>query len=277
VTALSQMPKTSFHTGLLADMPVTEAVRMIRDHGYDMAEINGETLPWGEAHLGIETPASVISQLAGMGPYSALCIHHRDFGSKDADRRDAAQLWTHAMMARAVDLGIDVVHVIPGEQTELSALYGALARGAEVAQAKGLTFALEPIVGREIGTAASALAAIEAAPGLKINFDASHLKPMGDDVTEAARKLAPHAVHMHLKDVTGTPADFRFVPIGQGEIDLPAMMRALFESGYDGPVSIEHESHWFAGDTRSGAQVLKDGLSDIRRLCEAALGRQPVA
>ena len=62
-----------------------------------------------------------------------------------------------------------------------------------------------------------------------------------------------------------------------GEIDLPAMMRALFESGYDGPVSIEHESHWFAGDTRSGAQVLKDGLSDIRRLCEAALGRQPVA
>lgn len=270
MTRTPQMPKTSFHTGFLSDMPVTEAIRMIRDHGYDMAELNCEILPWGEGHIGLHTPAALISNLAGMGPFSALCIHHLDFGAKDSDRRDAAQLWTHAMMDRACDLGIDVVHVIPGEQTELSALHDALARGVDAARSKGLTLALEPIVGREIGTTATALAAIAAAPGLKINFDPSHLKPMGDDVTEAARVLAPHAVHMHLKDVTGDPDDFRFVPIGQGEIDLPAMMRALFEAGYAGPVSIEHESYWFAGDARGAAQVLDDGLADIRRLSEAA-------
>lgn len=270
MTAMPQMPKTSFHTGFLSDMPVTDAVRMIRDHGYDMAELNCEILPWGEGHIGLDTPAGLISELAKLGPYSALCIHHRDFGSKDSDRREAAQLWTHAMMDRARDLGIDIVHVIPGEQVDHSALLGALGRGVDAAQARGLTFALEPIVGRDIGTTKGALEAIEAAPGLKINFDPSHLKPMGDDVAEAARLLAPHAVHMHLKDVTGGPEDFRFVPIGTGEIDLPVMMRALFDAGYSGPISIEHESHWFAGDERRAAQVLDDGLADIRRLSEVA-------
>lgn len=270
MTMSIEMPKTSFHTGFLSDLPVKDAVRMVRDHGYDMVELNAETLPWGAAHIGVETPAALLAELAGMGPYSALCIHHRDFGSKDSDRRDAAQLWTHAMMDRAVDLGINIVHVIPGEEADLAALHDALATGVDAAVGKGLQFALEPIVGRVIGTAGGALAAIEAAPGLKINFDASHLKPMGDDVTEAARQLAPHIVHMHLKDVTGTPKDFRFVPIGEGEIDLPAMMRALLESGYSGPVSIEHESHWFAGDKRGAVQVLDDCLADIRRLAEGA-------
>lgn len=270
------MTATSFHTGFLSDLPATEAVRMIRDHGYDMAELNAEPLPWGPAHLGTQTPARLIDELAGMGPYSALCIHHRDFGSRDADRREAAQLWTHAMMDRAIDLGIGLVHVIPGEEAEIAVLHDALARSVNAASELGLTFALEPIVGRVIGTAETALAAIAAAPGLKINFDASHLKPMGDDVTRAARRLAPHVVHMHLKDVTGTPETFRFVPIGTGEIDLAAMMRALLDAGYGGPVSIEHESHWFAGDARGPAEVLDEGLADIRRLLREAAST-PVA
>ncbi|WP_138466592.1 sugar phosphate isomerase/epimerase [Poseidonocella sp. HB161398] len=264
------MLPTSFHTGFLAGLPVAEAVRTIRGHGYDMAELNAEILPWGPAHLGIGTPGHVLAELARLGPYSALCLHHRDFGSKDDDRRDAALAWTAAMMERAPDLGIRVVHVIPGEDTSLPSLHHSLRAAVEAAEARGLELALEPIVGRQIGTAEGALGAIAAAPGLKINFDASHLKPMGDDVTEAARKLAPHVVHMHLKDVTGTPETFRFVPIGQGEIDLAAMLQALIAGGYRGPVSIEHESHWFAADSRGAAQVLDDCLRDIRRLLSEA-------
>ncbi|MBT9386832.1 sugar phosphate isomerase/epimerase [Pseudooceanicola sp. CBS1P-1] len=261
---------TSFHSGLLSDLPVREAVRMIRDHGYDMAELNAELLPWGPAHIGLDTPVSEIDALAGMGPYSALCIHHRDFGSRDADRRDAARLWGEAMMERAVDLGIPLVHVIPGEETTVTALHEELARAVEAAARRDLTLALEPIVGRQIGTWRTALEAIAAAPGLKINFDPSHLKPMGDDVAEAATRLVPHVVHMHLKDVTGTSETFRFVPIGTGEIDLASMFGALDAGGYAGPVSIEHESHWFVGDARSPSQVLKDGLADIRRLQQEA-------
>ncbi len=248
----------SFHTGLLSDMPTADAVRMIRDHGYQLVELNAEILPWGPAHINLNTPASELAELARLGPYSALCIHHRDFGAAESDRCDAALAWTEAMMDRAIDLGIDIVHVIPGEKADYAALLASLAIGVETAKRKNLTFALEPIVGRIIGTADGARAAIDAAPGLKINFDPSHLHPMGDDVNRAAETLFADIAHVHLKDVTGTPENFAFVPLGEGEIDLAAMVRVLVENGYGGAVSIEHESHWFAGDKRSPTQVLKD-------------------
>lgn len=260
----------AFHTGLLADMPAADAVRMIRDHGYEMAELNAEDLPWGPAHIRLTTPAAEIEALARLGPYSALCIHHRDFGAADADRRDAATAWTVAMMDRAKYLGIDIAHVIPGAEAELPALHDALARCTDVAEQKGLTFALEPIVGRIIGTARGAREAIDAAPGLKINFDPSHLHPMGDDVSDAAAELFPDIAHVHLKDVTGTPEDFAFVPLGEGEIDLTAMLRVLVARDYSGAVSVEHESHWFAGDARPATQVLSDCRSFFDRLLVAA-------
>jgi len=264
-----QLP-LSFHTGFLSDLPTLEAVRKIRGHGYEMVELNAETLPWGDAHIGLFTPSREIEALAQMGPYSALCIHHRDFGSSDPDRCEAAAAWTRAMMDRATELGISLVHVIPGEKTSIEALHSSLAWAVKEAEARGLTLALEPIVGREIGTARGALAAIEAAPGLKINFDPSHLHPMGDDVCEAAKLLAPHIVHVHLKDVTGTPETFRFVPIGSGEIDLAGMLRTLGEAGYAGPVSIEHESHYFAEDGRDLDEVLTDCRRDFDRLMREA-------
>lgn len=248
----------SFHTGLLSDRATADAVRMIRDHGYEMAELNAEILPWGPAHIYLTTPRSELDDLAKLGPYSALCIHHRDFGAVDSDRCDAATAWTIAMMDRALDLGISIVHGIPAEAADLAALHDALARGVEAAEQKGLIFALEPIVGRIIGTAKGARAAIDAAPGLKINFDPSHLHPMGDDIVEATQALYPDIAHVHLKDVTGTPEDFKFVPLGEGEIDLAEMVRVLVEKGYEGAVSIEHESHWFANDKRSATQVLTD-------------------
>ena len=260
----------SFHTGLLSALPTADAVRMIRDHGYELAELNAETLPWGPAHIHLTTPRSELAELETLGPYSALCIHHRDFGAVDRDRRDAATAWTIAMLDRAEDLGISIVHVIPGEEADLPALHDALARGVDAAEHKGLTFALEPIVGRIIGTARGARDAIDAAAGLKINFDPSHLHPMGDDVTEAVRALLPDIAHVHLKDVTGTPEDFKFVPLGEGEIDLAAMVRVLVEKGYGGAVSIEHESHWFAGDDREASQVLSECRSYFDRLVSDA-------
>ena len=248
----------SFHTGLMAGMPTADAVKLIRDHGYEMVELNAEIVPWGPAHIHLNTPRSELQELAKLGPFSALCIHHRDFGAVDSDRRDAATAWTIAMMDRAIDLGIDIVHVIPAEQAHREALHDALSRGVEAAEKKGLIFALEPIVGRIIGTKKTAREAISAAPGLKINFDPSHLHPMGDDVTSAVKELYDDIAHVHLKDATGTPDTFKFVPLGDGEIDLLSMVRVLVQNKYQGAVSIEHESHWFVNDQRTPTQVLKD-------------------
>lgn len=250
------MLRLAFHSGFLTDYPVLEAVRMIRDHGYDAVELNAETLPWAQPHIGPDTPARTISELAKLGPYSSICAHHADFGVANRDRAKAAEDWTCRLMDIALDLDIGLLHVIAAEQADLDALYESLDRCVEAAEAKGLTLALEPIVGRAIADTATASRVLARIPDLKLNFDPSHLHLMGDDVVMAAQKLAADIRHVHLKDAVGNVRDFAFVPLGTGEIDLDGMMHELITAGYDGVVSVEHESHIFANDQRSVPEVL---------------------
>ena len=249
---------TAFHTGFLGDIPVDDTIRMIRDHGYDQVELNAEHLPWGRPHVAPETSPKDLDRLAILGPFSALSTHHNELGSPNPEHGRYAVAWTIRLMDVALDLGIHIVHVIPGGDADLNVLYDSLNECVAHATKKGLTLALEPIVGRTIGTSAGALEMLERVPGLKINFDPSHLQVMGDDTVEAAHKLGSHSVHMHLKDARGTLDDWAFVPLGTGEIDLAGTAKAMVAEGFDGTISIEHESHYFAGDERPAKQVLAE-------------------
>ncbi len=250
------MLKLAFHTGFLTDYPVMDAVRMIFDHGYDAVELNAETLPWAQPHLTPNTSSAMISELAKLGPYSSICAHHADFGVADRTRAKAVEEWTCKLMDIALDLDIDLLHVIAAEQADTDSLYASLDRCAEVAESKGLTLAIEPIVGRLISNRETALQAINRVPGLKLNLDPSHLYVMGDDIVPATRELVSRVGHVHLKDATGTEQEFAFVPLGAGGIDLQGMTNELINGSYRGVVSIEHESHIFANDQRSVPEVL---------------------
>lgn len=250
------MLKLAFHTGFLTDYPVMDAVRMIFDQGYDAVELNAETLPWAQPHITPNTSSAMISELAKLGPYSAICAHHADFGVADRNRAKAVEEWTCKLMDIALDLDIDLLHVIAAEQADAESLYASLDRCAEVADSKGLTLAVEPIVGRLISNRETALNALNRVPGLKLNLDPSHLYVMEDDVVSATRELVSSVSHVHLKDATGTERDFAFVPLGAGGIDLTGMIAELINGGYRGVVSVEHESHIFANDQRPVPEVL---------------------
>jgi len=60
---------------------------------------------------------------------------------------------------------------------------------------------------------------------------------------EAFDRVQPWMVHFHLKDaVRDDEGNPKCVPIGEGAIDYPGQLKALFESGYEGSVSLE--THW---------------------------------
>lgn len=91
-------------------------------------------------------------------------------------------------------------------------------------------------------------------PNCKACFDAWTPALHGDDLAEAARKLAPHMVHTTVADYVRRPrfryqpplvnyvreADaVRAVPMGEGFIDYRTFFRVLHESGYQGTVAYE--------------------------------------
>ncbi|MGO4957847.1 sugar phosphate isomerase/epimerase family protein [Luteococcus sp. Sow4_B9] len=54
---------------------------------------------------------------------------------------------------------------------------------------------------------------------------------------EAYPMIRPHLAYMHLKDAVANTPDV--VPVGEGDGQVPAILHALNESGYDGFLSIE--------------------------------------
>jgi sugar phosphate isomerase/epimerase len=88
------------------------------------------------------------------------------------------------------------------------------------------------------------LRALEAVdiPGWGINYDASHLYRVGDDVVRAAELLSGHIASVHIRDTLEL-----VIPIGppqtqipgRGRIPLAGVVSALQRTDYQGPINLE--------------------------------------
>jgi len=103
-----------------------------------------------------------------------------------------------------------------------------------------------------------------------LNLDPSHLQWLGIDPIRAAKEYANKAFYAHAKDtyiskeqlyhrgiMDLTNGGFRHSKIpGHGEIDFGAFIKALYDGGYDGPLSIELEDRDWMGN----AQKVQEGF-----------------
>ncbi|MGI8913723.1 MAG: sugar phosphate isomerase/epimerase family protein [Chloroflexota bacterium] len=186
--------------------------------------------------------------------------------------RDAEQ--ARDIMIHADGLGIDLVALEAGGNTERQQRCFDLARGlgiptvcigsggkpddpsswreavlrlrsmAKAAEVAGITLAVKPHVGAAIYSTETALRAIREidSPDFGINWDPSHLFRNNEDLLTSAQRLAPYIRHVHIRDCgsreqrVGPPESQ--IP-GRGSIDLPPILRALHEGGYDGYLNLE--------------------------------------
>ena len=151
----------------------------------------------------------------------------------------------------------------PPARTEAPALWGNLARFLDdvlpVAEACGVKLAIHPddpplteFNGQpQIITSNEALRrVVELAPSPcnGICYCVGSLHPAGVDVVAGIRQLAAHIVFVHARNVRGTARHFTESWHDNGEIDMPAVFRALKESGYQGSVRPDHAPS-MAGET----------------------------
>lgn len=66
------------------------------------------------------------------------------------------------------------------------------------------------------------------------------LYPAGEDPVEGIRRLAPHIHFAHFRNVVGRAECFRETFHDNGAIDMPAVMRAYHEVGFNGVIRPDH-------------------------------------
>lgn len=105
-------------------------------------------------------------------------------------------------------------------------------------------------------------------PNLFVNFDPANMILYGcGEPIEAVRLLGNRVRSVHAKDArwSDKPGETwgEEVPLGEGDVDFAELLKALAESGYDGPLTIERE---IPGEPERQLREIAAGLDLLRGL-----------
>ncbi len=155
----------------------------------------------------------------------------------------------------------------PGDP-ERRAFLDTLAKAGRMADDQGVTLAFE--TGQESADLLRATLDDLAASNLKVNFDPANmlLYDMGDPI-RAIHILGPDIRSVHAKDARrpSVPGCWGTeLPLGEGDVNIPAFLSALNAVGYRGALIVERE----VGDRASRIRDIAAGLSLLRTCLDEA-------
>jgi inosose dehydratase len=166
----------------------------------------------------------------------------------------AAQASTVVIAAATGQEGYDDRPVLDG--SGWSTLLGNLDRITDAASAHGLVATLHPHVGTMIESGEETERVL-AGSRIGLCLDTGHLLIGGGDPVAIAQRNPERIVHTHLKDVrvdwakrvqsgdvtyTEAVAGGMYVPLGEGDVDIRAIVGALEGSGYAGWYVLEQDT-----------------------------------
>ena len=257
-----------FPIGVMVDsfrMDTREAVRAaaaIGAQGLQMYSTTGENSP---ENLVGQKRKDLLNFVKDQGlVFSAIC---GDLGKGFINKERNAGLVekSKCIMELAKDLETDVVTthigVVPADKNceRYKIMQEACFELAQYADSMGAHFAIE--TGPEIAVTLKAFLDDLGSTGVAVNLDPANFAMVTkDDPVQAVYTLQKYIVHTHAKDGVniwlpnpedvysemdhrawdGEPA-FREMPLGQGDVDFPAYLKALEEIGYKGFLTIERE------------------------------------
>jgi inosose dehydratase len=154
------------------------------------------------------------------------------------------------LAARSADGSYD--RKVPLTDDDWAALLGTLRRLRGFAAEHGLTATLHPHVGTAIEDRASVLRLLDSSD-IPLCLDTGHLLIGGMEPLELLGRAAERVAHVHLKDVrtkvAATMSSYiegvragLYAPLGQGDLDIAAIVQALESAGYRGWYVLEQDA-----------------------------------
>ena len=159
-----------------------------------------------------------------------------------------------------------------------NAIFTNLDRLADAAARRGLLVVLHPHVGTMVETPDD-LERVLTGSAVRLCLDTGHLLIGGTDPVELVRAVPERIAHVHLKDVDQalaarvTAGDLTYMqavaqrmytPLGQGDVDIAAIVTALRENGFDGWFVLEQDTILDAEPVEGGP--LDDVIASLNHL-----------
>ncbi len=232
----------SYHTFTLDD-----ALRGIGAAGFHYVELSA-VRGWTE-HVPLDATdaqvAAIQARMAEVGLQASALSGHSDLTTAEGV----------VLGKMAVDLcgklGLTLLNTAIGghysEDENRDAFMANIHELADYAATRGVTIGLE-VHGDIMATGQLSIPLLQeiGRRNIGINYDTGNCVFYGGvQAVDDLRGLAPHLVHVHLKDKVGGKKVWNFPGVGEGEVNFGAVLQILREEGYTGPTSVEIE---FSGE-----------------------------
>lgn len=266
--------------------PLKEAIVLAKELGVTGVQIYGTTGEFSPQVLTAEDKAFYKQLLKDNGlEVSAICGDLGGYGYQiEKDNPERIQK-TKEIIDLAYEFGAKVITthigVIPADKNEprYKVMLDALTECGLYAKERGITLAIE--TGPEMANVLKMFIE-DTKGGVGVNLDPANFTMVtGQDAVEAVYILKDYIVHTHLKDgkmlnrtdpkiiydhfavggIDGLNARDFFIetPVGEGDVDFPAYVKALKDIGYDGYLTVERETGLDpSADIKKALDYIKD-------------------
>lgn len=236
--------------------------------------------------------AEVLSKhgLTAVGGFVPVLLHKAEHDPEPEIRAEleAFKAAGAKVMVLAASTGLDGYDERPVlSDADWSTLLTNLTKLEKVATEYGVKAVIHPHVGTVVERPEDIARVLEGSH-VGFCFDTGHMMIGGTDPVEFAQKHAARIGHVHLKDVRKAVAqrvidgeityytgvtEGLYTPLGQGDVDVKAILSALTGAGYDGWFVLEQDnvvsqepapSAGPVADAQASVDFLKKTLSELR-------------
>ncbi len=195
----------------------------------------------------------------------------------EAGRNEKAWREMNDLIPRAQFMGADIMRIVASSLMfrnephgpQIDAIVKMLRQSVKIAEDHGVVLAIENHIDYTSAEIEQILERVDS-PALKVNFDTGNTLRMMEDPVAAAQRLGPYTVATHTKDLDACrhvrPEEWYFfssVPVGTGLIDMPGVVQALKQSGYEGVLAVETDHH---KDNQDEDQLVADSVAYLKQL-----------
>ena len=219
--------------------------------------------------------AEIKGALDEKGMERVLAWGHPD--GLEAGRNEEAWREMNELIPKAEFMGADIMRIVASSLMfrnephgpQIDAIVKMLSESVKIADECGVVLAIENHIDYTSAEIEEILQRV-GSDSLKVNFDTGNTLRMMEDPVAAARRLGPYTVATHTKDVDACrhvrPEEWYFfssVPVGTGLIDMPGVVRALKEGGFDGVLAVESDHH---KDNQDEDKLVADSVAYLKKL-----------
>ncbi len=270
--------KFAFSSNAFLHHNLMETITILADLGYEGIEIMADVPHAYPLHLDDEVTDRIARHLSSKNLQVSninAFMHHADGDTyhpswieRDENLRRKRILYTLSCIDLAARWGVKTISTEPGGPLEngmsfeegIRLFREGLAAVEGKARSRGVRVLIEPEPGLLIENSRQFRNFFQDLDPevFGINFDIGHFFCVGEDPAALVKTLRDVTHHYHLEDIAPS-REHHHLMLGRGAIDIPGVLKAIHEEGYDGFVTVELYTYAEdpAGAAREALQFLR--------------------